>query len=156
MKTPTLPFEELIARKVVSKRFRPQPSPIDTGGTPLPFHGHCHEKAVGAMKTMRGVSRAITRLQFALLDSSCSGMAGGFGMDQKPADVGVAMAETALFAVSRRHPQARTLTDDFSCALQIREGRQHNVIHLARLLLESATGAGSRSASPRPVQETTR
>lgn len=130
-------FEEFIAREISAKRFKPRFKPVDTHGEPLLVHGHCHQKAVGAMKSMRKVLKAIPELQFSLIDSSCCGMAGSFGVEREHADIAMQMAELSLLPALREKPQARILANGFSCRHQIQEGTARPSIHLARLLQEA-------------------
>ncbi|HAJ72784.1 MAG TPA: ferredoxin, partial [Methylophilaceae bacterium] len=49
-------------------------------------HGHCHQKAFGAMKAMRKVLGLVPELQVEFIESSCCGMAGAFGMEAEHYD----------------------------------------------------------------------
>jgi glycerol-3-phosphate dehydrogenase subunit C len=138
-------FEEFIAREMTAKRFQLELWPVNTGEQPLLVHGHCHQKAVGAMKAMRKVLKAIPTLRFELIEASCCGMAGSFGIEKEHADQGMQMAELSLLPALRERPQARVLTNGFSCRHQIHEGTQRHAIHLASLLLEASGSAGHPS-----------
>jgi len=130
-------FEEFIAREIAAKRFTPALKPVDTGGQPLLVHGHCHQKAVGAMKAMRKVLRAIPDLEFRFIDAACCGMAGSFGLESEHADMAMQMAEQALLPALREAPDAPVLANGFSCRHQIREGAERPARHLACLLREA-------------------
>ena len=145
-------FEEFIAREIGNRRFALELWPVDTGDQPLLVHGHCHQKAVGAMKSMRKVLKAIPELEFELIESSCCGMAGSFGIEKEHAELGMQMAELTLLPALRERPEARVLANGFSCRHQIREGSGRTSVHLARLLLEASSGHSSET----PIQETTR
>ena len=64
-------------------------------------HGHCHQKAFGAMKSLRKVLAWIPELEYQLIDSSCCGMAGSFGLEAEHAQPSRAMAELALLTAKR-------------------------------------------------------
>ena len=130
-------FEEFIAREIGAKRFKPEMKAVDTGGQPLLVHGHCHQKAVGAMKSMRKVLKAIPELDFQLIESTCCGMAGSFGIEKEHADIAMQMAEQSLLPALRERPGARVLANGFSCRHQIREGVDRSAVHLACLLREA-------------------
>lgn len=130
-------FEEFIARERAAGRFDPPMRPVDTGGEPLLVHGHCHQKAVGAMKSMRKVLKTVPGLDFQMIESSCCGMAGSFGLEQEHAATAMAMAEQSLLPTLRAHPRSRILSNGFSCTHQIREGSGRGATHLARLLEEA-------------------
>ncbi|AGB31608.1 D-lactate dehydrogenase (cytochrome) [Natrinema pellirubrum DSM 15624] len=61
-----------------------------TAGTPVTFHGHCHQKARGADHHAVGVLR---RAGYAVepVDSTCCGMAGSFGYEVEHYDLSKAM-----------------------------------------------------------------
>lgn len=130
-------FEEFIAREISAKRFNAELGPVATGGDPLLVHGHCHQKAVGAMKSMRKVLKAIPGLKFELIEASCCGMAGSFGLEAEHAELSQRMAEQALLPALRERPEARVLANGFSCRHQIDEGLERGAMHLAQLLRES-------------------
>ena len=128
-------FEEFIAREKQAKRLSIEFNPVDTG-TPLLVHGHCHQKAVGAMKSMRKVLKMIPGLDFKLIESSCCGMAGSFGIEKEHADISMQMAEDKLLPAVRAEPSARVVANGFSCRHQIKEGTDRQSVHLAVLLDE--------------------
>jgi glycerol-3-phosphate dehydrogenase subunit C len=130
-------LEEFIAKEIAAKRFQLAFQPLDTGNQPLLIHGHCHQKAVGAMKSMRKVLKLIPELKFELVDSTCCGMAGSFGIEKEHAQVAMAMAEQSLLPALRAQPQARIVANGFSCRHQIREGVNRSSLHLAVLLKEA-------------------
>ena len=130
-------FEEFIAREIAAKRFDLKFKPLEDEAQPLLVHGHCHQKAVGAMKSMRKVLKLIPGLKFELIESSCCGMAGSFGIEKEHAELAMQMAEQSLLPAIRQQPQARILANGFSCRHQIREGADRPAIHLARLLNEA-------------------
>jgi glycerol-3-phosphate dehydrogenase subunit C len=129
-------FEEFIAKEITAKRFELKFNSLDSE-EPLLVHGHCHQKAVGAMKSMRKVLKLIPDLKFELIESSCCGMAGSFGIEQEHAEVAMQMAEQSLLPAIRQQPQARILANGFSCRHQIREGADRPAMHIAQLLNEA-------------------
>lgn len=130
-------FEEFIAREHDRKRFA-----LDLKALPQPkvlVHGHCHQKAVGAMKSLRKVLRLIPGLEFEFIEASCCGMAGSFGLDAEHRDLSLAMAEADLLpAVRAAGDDTALVANGFSCRHQIEEGAGRQAVHLA-LLLEAAT-----------------
>jgi Fe-S oxidoreductase len=131
-------FEEFIAREISKKHFNLELKQINSDGQPLLVHGHCHQKAVGAMKSMRKVLKAIPELKFELIEASCCGGAGSFGIEKEHADIAMQMAELSLLPKLREKPDAPILTNGFSCQQQIREGVQRDSMHLAKLLLQAS------------------
>ncbi len=130
-------FEEFIAKEIAAKRFALTFNPLGSDAQPLLVHGHCHQKAVGAMKSMRKVLKLIPELKFELIESTCCGMAGSFGIEKEHAEVAMQMAEQSLLPALRQQPQASILANGFSCRHQIKEGVKRDAKHLALLLKEA-------------------
>lgn len=125
-------FEEFIAREHDRKRLH-----LELVSPDLPkvlVHGHCHQKAVGAMKSLRKVLRLIPSLAFEFVEASCCGMAGSFGLDAEHAGISRAMAELDLLPALRAAPDALLLANGFSCRHQIVEGVARRPMHVAELL----------------------
>ncbi len=130
-------FEEFLAREQTSGRLDlPLQKPVN-GEEKILIHGHCHQKAVGAMKSMRKVLKLIPGVEFEMIDASCCGMAGSFGLEAEHAQQSMAMAELALLPALRAEPEAGIVANGFSCRQQIVEGVRRTPQHLA-LLLRSA------------------
>ena len=129
-------FEEFIAREKMAQQFQLEFTPINQ--TVL-VHGHCHQKAVGAMKSMRKVLKLIPELKFEMIESSCCGMAGSFGIEKEHTEMAMQMAELSLLPALRDKPEATVVANGFSCQHQIREGCEHQPIHIA-VLLRNAMG----------------
>lgn len=130
-------FEEFIAKEITAKRFQVKFNPMPAQDQPLMVHGHCHQKAVGAMKSMRKVLKQIPELKFELIDSTCCGMAGSFGIEKEHAELAMQMAEQSLLPTLRAHEGSRILANGFSCRHQIKEGINRPAIHIATLLQEA-------------------
>jgi FAD/FMN-containing dehydrogenase/Fe-S oxidoreductase len=124
-------FEEFIAREAGAGRFRLTLSAADA---PILLHGHCHQKAFGAVDAILDVLRLIPDARPELIETSCCGMAGSFGYEAGHYAVSMSMAEAALFPALRRQPDAIVVADGTSCRSQIAEGAQRRAVHVARLL----------------------
>jgi Fe-S oxidoreductase len=129
-------LEEFIAREHDRKRFNLEFQPLVRSKTLV--HGHCHQKAVGAMKSLRKVLRLIPEFEFEFIEASCCGMAGSFGLETEHADISMQMAELDLLPALRASPADTTiLANGFSCRHQIREGVDRKPIHVALLLRDA-------------------
>jgi glycerol-3-phosphate dehydrogenase subunit C len=128
-------LEEFIAREHDRKRFTLEFKPLPRGKTLV--HGHCHQKAVGAMKSLRKVLRLIPEFEFEFIEASCCGMAGSFGLEAEHADISMQMAELDLLPALRAEPDATILANGFSCRHQIREGVDRRAVHVALLLRDA-------------------
>ncbi|WP_435234628.1 (Fe-S)-binding protein [Psychromonas sp. PT13] len=126
-------FEEFIAREKVAGRFKADFIAINTNQNVL-IHGHCHQKAVGAMKSMRKVLRLIPDLPFTFIEASCCGMAGSYGFEAEHAKKSRLMAEQDLLPALAADPNAMVICTGFSCRHQISVLGHRQVIHLATLL----------------------
>lgn len=129
----SLLFEEFIAREKAAGRFTAEFKPFDAAEKVL-VHGHCHQKAVGAMKSMRKALRLIPDLPFSFIEASCCGMAGSFGLEAEHASESVEMAKQGLLPALDADPSAQIVCNGFSCSHQITALRQRRPLHLATLL----------------------
>ncbi|ODB94991.1 ferredoxin [Candidatus Thiodiazotropha endoloripes] len=102
--------------------------------SPVLVHGHCHQKAVGAMKSMRKVLKQIPGLSFEMIDASCCGMAGSFGLEAEHYETAKAMAQQALLPALESRPEALILANGFSCRHQIEVQAGRPALHLAQLI----------------------
>ncbi|MEO7761412.1 MAG: FAD-linked oxidase C-terminal domain-containing protein, partial [Casimicrobiaceae bacterium] len=124
-------FEEFVAREIKAGRFS---LPLHSAKAPILVHGHCHQKAFGAVSPILDVLRLIPGANVELIESSCCGMAGSFGYEAAHYAVSMQMAEADLLPAIRRNPDAIVVADGTSCRHQIADGAQREAIHLARLL----------------------
>ena len=124
-------FEEFIAREMKAGRFALKLKPLDK---PLLVHGHCHQKAFGAISPVLEVLKLIPGAQPQLIESSCCGMAGHFGYEARHQAVSMQMAELSLLPAIRQQPDAVVVADGTSCRHQIEHGAQRQAVHAARLL----------------------
>jgi FAD/FMN-containing dehydrogenase/Fe-S oxidoreductase len=131
-------FEEFIVREAKAGRFKLELASITQK---VLLHGHCHQKAFGAMGAVEGALRLIPDLDLEVIESSCCGMAGSFGYQAETIDVSKAMAELSLLPAIRKAAEAIIVTDGTSCRHQIKDGAEREAIHAARLLASSMTAS---------------
>ncbi|MSQ54026.1 MAG: FAD-binding oxidoreductase [Betaproteobacteria bacterium] len=125
-------FEEFIAREADVGRFK---IPLKPLGRPALLHGHCHQKAFGAMPAVERALRLIPDLDLTLIESSCCGMAGSFGYEAEHFDVSMKMAEASLLPAVRNAPAgALIIADGTSCRHQVADGAGRDALHVARVL----------------------
>jgi len=129
-------FEEFIAAELTRGGFQ---LPFQAGkiSHPVLIHGHCHQKAIGAMKSVRRVLKAVPELAFSFIESSCCGMAGTFGLEAEHVDYSHQMAQQALVPALQAAPEALVVSNGFGCAHQIRVTAQRPTLHLATLLRQA-------------------
>jgi Fe-S oxidoreductase len=131
-------------REAKAGRFAPRLAPI---GDRALLHGHCHQKAFGAMGAVEGALRLIPDLEVETIESSCCGMVATFGYQAETIEVSLAMAELSLLpSIRKAAPDAIVVADGTSCRHQIKDGAGREAIHVARLL--AASMAAARQHSP--------
>jgi FAD/FMN-containing dehydrogenase/Fe-S oxidoreductase len=136
-------FEEFLAEAAQRRALALPLRPVASRAL---VHGHCHQKAFGAMGALETVLKLVPELDLEVVESSCCGMAGSFGYGADTVDVSLAMAELSLLpAIRKASAETPVLADGFSCRAQIKDGTGRNAVHVARLLSMSidpgATGA---------------
>ena len=132
-------FEEFLGKEIMAKRLDLSLRPVagEGGAIPILVHGHCHQKAVGAMKSMRKVLKLIPGHRFNMIEAGCCGMAGTFGLEREHAGMSETMAQQALWPSLDEAPAARVVANGFSCRRQIQAHGDRSSQHLAQLLRDA-------------------
>ena len=126
-------FEEFLAREKKAGR-------LTLGLKPLPqktalLHGHCHQKAFGAMSAVQEALALVPDLSVTTVETSCCGMAGSFGYEAEHFKASVAMAELSLLpAIRKADADTLVVADGTSCRHQIADGADRQAIHVAQVL----------------------
>ncbi|HSG74939.1 MAG TPA: FAD-linked oxidase C-terminal domain-containing protein [Burkholderiales bacterium] len=125
-------FEEFLAAELDAGRFAPALKPLAAQAL---VHGHCHQKAFGAMGAVERVLRTVPALQVSIIESSCCGMAGSFGYEAEHYEASMKMGERSLLPAVRNAPaEALIVADGTSCRHQIADGAGRRAEHVARVL----------------------
>jgi FAD/FMN-containing dehydrogenase/Fe-S oxidoreductase len=127
-------LEEFLAREAVAGKLETLRGKLRPLEQPVLVHGHCHQKAFGAITPVLEVLRLVPGVQPQLIESSCCGMAGSFGYEAKHHAVSMQMAELSLLPAVRAAPDAVIVADGTSCRHQIADGAGRKAIHAAVLL----------------------
>jgi FAD/FMN-containing dehydrogenase/Fe-S oxidoreductase len=127
-------LEEFLAREEAAGQLQALKQKLQPITQPILLHGHCHQKAFGAVSPILDVLRLIPGAQPELIESSCCGMAGSFGYEAAHYDVSMQMAELSLLPVVRKQPDAVVVADGTSCRHQIKDGAAREAVHVAVLL----------------------
>ncbi len=127
-------LEEFLAREASAGKLKALKDQLKPMAEPLLLHGHCHQKAFGAVTPIMEVLKLIPGAKPELIESSCCGMAGSFGYEAGHYDVSMQMAELSLLPAVRQQPGAVVVADGTSCRHQIHDGAQREAIHVAALL----------------------
>jgi Fe-S oxidoreductase len=132
-------FEEFLAREAEAGRLRLALRPVARQAL---LHGHCHQKAFGAMGAVEAALKLVPGLHVETVESSCCGMAGSFGYGADTIDVSLAMGELSLLpAVRKAASDTLVVADGTSCRHQIHDGAGRQAIHVARVLAMSVAAA---------------
>jgi FAD/FMN-containing dehydrogenase/Fe-S oxidoreductase len=128
-------FEEFLIREADAGRLDLPLAPL---GARVLLHGHCHQKAFGAMGAVEATLKLVPDLKVESIESSCCGMAGSFGYHTETIDVSLAMGELSLLPAVRNAPaDAIIVADGTSCRHQIKDGAGREAMHVARVLAMS-------------------
>jgi Fe-S oxidoreductase len=126
-------FEEFLAREKRQGRLNLPLKPLEFKDALL--HGHCHQKAFGAMSAVQEVLSLVPDLKVTSIESSCCGMAGSFGYEAEHYEASMAMGELSLLpAVRKAGPDTLVVADGTSCRHQIADGTDRQAVHVAQVL----------------------
>jgi len=145
-------FEEFLAAEHQAGRLNLKLAPLAQKKALL--HGHCHQKAFGAMSSVEQVLGLVPELKVETVTSSCCGMAGAFGYEAAHYEVSMNMAEAALLPALRK-ADADTLlvADGTSCRHQIHDGLRagnensstpREAVHVAQVLARALAAPAGR------------
>ena len=133
-------LEEFLAREAAAGQLETLKAQLKRASQPILLHGHCHQKAFGAISPIIDVLKLIPGAKPELIESSCCGMAGSFGYEASHYEVSMQMAEFSLLPAVRKQPDAIVVADGTSCRHQIRDGAQREAVHVAVLLARQMQG----------------
>jgi len=128
-------LEEFLAREHQNNGLRMKLKALEASRALV--HGHCHQKAFGAMKALRKVLSWIPGFSFEVVESSCCGMAGSFGLEAEHYETSMRMAELSLLPAVRAAPEAPLIANGFSCRHQIEHGSGRKARHVALVLRDA-------------------
>jgi len=132
--------DDLLAEALENGSLTPDPD-ADVAGRPILFHGHCHQKAAGAMAGSVKLLQSIPGSSVDVLDAGCCGMAGSFGFEQEHYELSMKVGGLRLFpAVEAATSDALVAATGVSCRQQIAHGTSRKAEHPI-VLLRSAMGA---------------
>ena len=134
-------FEEFLAKEQAAGRLKLTLAAGAAGRALL--HGHCHQKAFGAMDAVADTLALVPDLAVERIESSCCGMAGAFGYEAEHFETSMAMGELSLLpSVRDAAPETLIVADGTSCRHQIRDGAGRDARHVAEVLAEALEDAG--------------
>jgi FAD/FMN-containing dehydrogenase/Fe-S oxidoreductase len=125
-------FEEWLEAECVDGRatctFRAGPATVLV-------HGHCHQKALGALLPAKALLKRIPGATIVDPDAGCCGMAGSFGYAREHFDVSRAIGERRLLPAARALGRDAVLVaSGTSCRQQIADFTGVRAVHAAELI----------------------
>ena len=97
-------LEEFLAREAQAGRLEELKARLRPLDKRVLLHGHCHQKAFGAVAPIVDILKLIPGVEPELIESSCCGMAGSFGYEAAHYEVSMQMAELSLLPAVRKFP----------------------------------------------------
>ncbi len=129
-------FEEFLAAEHAAGRLDLPLKRIP--GKRVLLHGHCHQKAFGAMGAVETVLGLVPGLKVETVESGCCGMAGAFGYGTETYAMSMKMGELSLLpAVRAADKETLVVADGTSCRHQIQDGAGREALHAARILQDA-------------------
>ena len=129
-------IEEFLAREHAAGRLALPLTPLPQSRALL--HGHCHQKAFDAVSPALAMLKLVPDLQVDLIESSCCGMAGSFGVEAAHYDISMRMAKLSLLPAVRQSAADTLIVADGSCRHQIDDGMRGTgrdaALHVVRVL----------------------
>jgi Fe-S oxidoreductase len=104
----------------------------------IKLHGHCHQKALGALVPTKKVLSLPRNYRVQLIPSGCCGMAGSFGYESEHYSVSMNIGELVLFPAVRKMGKMELIcAPGTSCRHQIKDGTGHIAYHPAEILVNA-------------------
>ena len=105
------------------------------GPAKVVLHGHCHQKALGALGPAKALLARIPGATIVDPDAGCCGMAGSFGYVREHFEISRAIGERRLLPAARAlGPDAVLVASGTSCRQQIADFAGVRAVHAAELI----------------------
>ena len=133
-------FEEFAIAEREAGRFDITLKPMP--GHSALLHGHCHQKAFATVDNAVKTLRLIPDLTVETFDSTCCGMAGGFGYEAEHYALSIKIGELGVLPKMRDAPPETILAAcGTSCRHQIADGAGRDARHIVRILDDALIAA---------------
>jgi Fe-S oxidoreductase len=104
----------------------------------LKLHGHCQQKAWGALSASEHVLSLPKNYEVETIPSGCCGMAGSFGYEKEHYDISMQIGELVLLPTVRKQPADVIIAaPGTSCRHQIKDGAKRKAKHPVEILYEA-------------------
>jgi len=116
------------------------------------LHPHCHQKAAGAVPAIRAALESVG-YEVQLIESSCCGMAGAFGLRPENQSISKAMALLNLVpTVQQLDADVLLVADGLSCQHQIRDFAARQALHAVEAIALALGESLDNEQSPTPLE----
>jgi FAD/FMN-containing dehydrogenase/Fe-S oxidoreductase len=140
-------LEELIVAERTAGRMKVPLGPVPWRKALV--HGHCHQKALGAMPPLEAMLRMVPGLEVSTIDAGCCGMGGAFGFHAEHHELSLRIGESGVLPAARATgPDTVVVADGTSCRHQIQDGARRGAVHAAVVLKASLDAGRGRGAAP--------
>jgi len=113
------------------------------------LHGHCHQKAMGALAPAKALLGRLPGATIVDPDAGCCGMAGSFGYMREHFDVSRAIGERRLLPMARAlGADAVLVASGTSCRQQVLDFTGVRALHAVEVILWGQTGVRRGSDHP--------
>jgi FAD/FMN-containing dehydrogenase/Fe-S oxidoreductase len=102
---------------------------LKPGSAACVYHGHCHQKALGAQPPTVKALRSVPGIQLDVLDAGCCGMAGSFGFETGHYELSEKIAGLSLLPSLKKSPGATIIASGTSCRHQIHDLAGRKALH---------------------------
>lgn len=132
----SMTIEEFMARE--TRRGNIQKEKFSREQRNLKVHGHCHQKALSSMQSLKDTLSIPENYKVEVIPSGCCGMAGSFGYEKNHFDVSMKVGELVLFPTVRKAPSDTIITaPGTSCRHQIKDGTGKIAKHPVEVLWDA-------------------
>jgi Fe-S oxidoreductase len=129
-------IDDFIAKEIDKGNIKPEDFTSNT--QKIKLHGHCHQKALGAVTPTRKILELPTNYSVELIPSGCCGMAGSFGYEEEHYDISQQVGELVLFPAVRKAEQTTLIAaPGTSCRHQIKDGTGRKALHPIEILFDA-------------------
>ena len=124
-------FEEFIYNLLNQE---PDAIPFNTEALRVAIHGHCHAKALTDVNIMPGLVGKLPGAEAKMLQTSCCGMAGAFGMMKSKYELSKQVAQPLVDQINELPEGTHLVASGTSCRHQITHLTSTKPLHMAELL----------------------
>jgi Fe-S oxidoreductase len=129
-------IDEFIANEIDKGNIKKEQ--FTTVSKEIKLHGHCQQKAVGALSNTVKVLSFPENFKVETIPSGCCGMAGSFGYEKEHYELSIQVSELVLMPFVRKQPESVIIAaPGTSCRHQIKDGAHRKALHPVEVLYDA-------------------